>query len=48
MREYCCNFKCVAKGYCMDDCSEIQCEFDCDCEFCQNYEKCQEEGDTNE
>ena len=43
MCEYCCNFECISKDWCIDDCIEIQCEFTYDCEFCQHYEKCQEE-----
>ena len=40
MQEYCCNFKCISKD-CVDDCSEIQCQFQYDCEYCQHYDDCQ-------
>jgi hypothetical protein len=53
MQEYCCNFECISKDCCVDDCSEIQCQFQYDCEFCQHYGECQEKheelvGEDNE
>ena len=42
MNEYCCNFECVSKDHCVDDCSEIQCEFQYDCENCRHECGCNE------
>lgn len=47
MQEYCADFECVSKQCCNDyiggdGCTEIQCQFQYDCEFCQHYGECQE------
>ena len=44
MRECCYRFECVSRNHCEDECSEIQCQFEYDCEFCRHYEKCKEAG----
>lgn len=43
MCEYCYKFKCVSEGLCIDECSEIQCEFQCDYEFCKYQSDCENE-----
>ena len=48
MNEYCADFNCVSKCHCNDydngdGCSEIQCDFQYDCEFCTHQEECRAE-----
>ena len=45
MTEYCADFKCVSRTHCNDycggyGCSEIQCDFQYDCEFCTHQDEC--------
>ena len=50
MAEYCCKFKCSSEDKCSDfdynnGCSEVQCEFQYDCEFCAFQNECDRESE---
>lgn len=53
MQEYCINFNCVSKMCCKDydggdGCSEIQCQFQYDCESCSHQDECEVESEVAE
>lgn len=45
MQDFCCNFKCTSRAHCEDDCSDVQCTFQYDCDFCEHLYDC-EAGDA--
>ena len=44
MDEYCAMFKCVLDSCWVNECSEIQCMFQFDCDFCKYQSDCENEG----
>ena len=42
MQETCYKFECVSKNHCNDypECSDVQCQFEYDCEFCVYQDEC--------
>lgn len=51
MQKYCCMFECISKDNCLDyenGCSEVQCEFQYDCEFCRKQDDCESAFDESE
>ncbi len=51
MQEYCCRFRCISQENCTDyeeGCSEVQCGFQYDCEFCRYQDDCENAFEESE